>query len=446
MRRRQVLKTVVGGNVLLTGCTSTLSEPSNSETMTEARYPSFSGTVELDTDVDFWTLEMPNHTPSGVYKYEVENLTPEQGSFDILFFDARNYHKYVERNEPRWYTPLTTESVETLAKKESQIKGYGDGMLEDPLNLVIDNTDYAATTPAETGPLRVNINAELYPEGIGPKPDVGTIGFERVSGSEEDRFLGEGPDWEVRVDLAQEFESATLKINDCGGYQPGLCTSGNVSTPEYRRNLSDTTGVERFALNTDDVLNFDNTEYLFSIDTDDEVLAESIYEIDRSMTISHPEFEPFHDEDKPGKSGFSFRIENTGAAPLWLTEIRLAGDINGTNKGEASDSLRIPDPDANPHHSGYQPYWRYQLEPGSTERLGAIGVNQPTIDGVESVCDGETRTATLRVNTWSGFRVRNRLEYSLDEPAEELSSGRESHYVCQRGEIQEFNRIDSEPA
>ncbi len=89
---------------------------------------------------------------------------------------------------------------------------------------------------------------------------------------------------------------------------------------------------------------------------------------------------------------------------------------------------------------------RYQLGPGQAERFGTPLMNLPKIDQVEQVCNGEPRTAKLRVTTASEYEVEYELTYALDEPAKQIESDQDDLYVCESGEIQSFERIDTDSA
>lgn len=459
MNRRNILKSVVAGCALLSGCSSSLSEPPEPETVAESQYPSYTGTVELDADEDFWVLKMPSDYPSeAVYRYEIENLNPNQGMFDILFFNYGNYRDYIDRNDPTWYAPLTSENVNSVVEKSARIQGYGSGIIQEEVYIVIDNTDYAAADPIEAGRLQARVDAEVYPGGIGPKPPVGEFSLERIPDSIEREDLppinGNGPEWNVKLILAKEFGDATIKINDCSNLaykdpslDPDMCLARNAGTPDDRRTLSDTTGLERFDFRTTNGLSFQNKEYLFIIDTDKDILAESIMKIDRSLELLNPQFESISVERiprnniSPGKVGFSVEVKNTGPTPLWLGGIQIEGDI-GKEVGE----MQIPDP----FESGYTSDFNfYQLVPGDSQRFVTGGYNLPTIETVEEVCNGESRTVTLTPLTWGrGVEAKYELEYILNEPAREVTpeygSNSTEYYACESGEIRSFNRVDSQ--
>ncbi|MFC6975884.1 hypothetical protein ACFQL1_16245 [Halomicroarcula sp. GCM10025709] len=251
--------------------------------------------------------------------------------------------------------------------------------------------------------------------------------------------IGDGPDWSIRIDIAEEYREGTLKIDDCSGYRPTECTAGNAGNIDDRRSLVDTSGVERFRFNNDTEFYFPGTEYLFFIDSEEEVLAETIFEIDRSLIISEPQFESVHEGDISDKSGFSFEVTNTGAAPLWVDALYLRGDIYNTGP-DGPNVPFVPEADADTaeflESRGY-----YQLEPDTTERFGAAGVNNPELNDVEKVCDGSTRTAMLHLDTLSGHNIKYTMDYILQEPARKVTNGRDSYYLCEGGEIQSFERI-----
>lgn len=447
MQRRDVLSLVATGSILLSGCSSSLSEPANSETMSRDRYPSYGETIDLGADEDFWVLELPGDYPSeAVYRYNIENLSPDQGAFDVLFFDGTNYRKYVDRDEPVWYTRLTTESVTSTAEQSARLQGYGGGVLDNSLYLVVDNTNYAATDPVDSGPLRASVNAAVYPNGVGPKPDVGDIGFEPIPETERN---GVGPEWNLRVDLTAGIDSGTLKVDNCSGYSSSKCRPGNARTLEARRSLSDTRGVEYLEFFTDDQVWFDDKDYLFFVDDGDEVLAESLVEIDRSLELTDPRFESLPNTDTDGKSGFSVGVKNTGDAPVWLDGVSLTGDVDSGGyhfaTGEPHDNYLF-------ENEGYIPLswlngnYLFQIEPGETRRCGSPKLNVPEIDRVEQVCDGEPRTVDIRIKTKSGAGVRYELIYDLREPASKVRDGQDGNYVCESGDIHALNQLETTSA
>lgn len=450
MRRRRLLEATALAPVVLAGCVSSTPEDPNPRpaTVMDGDYPGFEGTVTVPADGTHWALELPRmESEDARYRYRVENLTPERGSLDVFFFDAGNYDEYVDGTDPTWYAPLTSLEVAERAEKDEQFETYGS-LLGD-LYLVVDDTGYGrAAPPDDDSELRAHVDVEVYPDGVGPIPEVGTIELVREDPHPDAAGSLGAVDWYLEVTLPPALRRGELKVFTCARTSDGPCEGRKTDEIIFRQSLHDTDGAERFPFLADGTRGFPGQSYRFVVEADDRPIAETVYRVPRDLTVHSPRFESFgryadtggrgvFDE---GKTAFSFAIENTGGVPLVLETVGLDGgmELDAAAAGETGAWYR-PSPDAS---FQYEPS-PLLLPPGSTGRLGAVGYNVTRIEDVESVCSGDSRETELFVETASGFESRYRLTYALDEPATTVTLDRRDRYVCLDGSTLQFEHVES---
>lgn len=446
MQRRRFLQASFAGvgAVGLAGCSeSTVPTPA---TVADTDSPRFKDTVTVSADPGFWALKLPRfESGEALYRYEVEHVSGTADAFDVLFFDHSNFDEYTSKGETTWYGPLTAMNVSDRAEKTDRFRSYGD--LFGDLYLVLDGTGYGAADAIDDDTsFEVNLKLEVFPEGVGHLPEVGEIRVQPdpdTSTGGAVTIAGSGRDWQLVVDVAEEFRGGELKIYPCDRYR-GTCTEATAGSPAYRRSLHDTNGVERFSFRRSPELGFPVANYVFVIEQDDEIVAHTIFGVERSVTASAPQFESFgrveeyesSDVYEEGKIGFSVRVKNTGDVPVWLTDVYIT---QGVDEYSAYNGFWLFE---DQQDQWEQVGFRLQLDPDDSIRIGATGYNLPLIDEVESICSGESTEAILEVATQSKYVAEHRFSYVLDEPAAQIGAPEWQQYACLEGSISDFKRTD----
>lgn len=449
MQRRRFLQASFAGvgAAGLAGCSeSTVPTPA---TVADTDKPRFRDTVTVSGDPGFWSLKLPRFdSGEALYRYEVEHVSGTADAFDVLFFDESNYDEYTSWDEPTWYTPLSAMNVSDRTEKSDRFQSYGDWFGD--LYLVLDGTGYGAVDAIDDDTsFEVNLKLEVFPEGVGQLPEVGEIRVQPdpdTSTGGAATIAGSGPDWQLVVDVPEELRGDELKIYPCNRYVDA-CAAATDGSPAYRRSLHDTTGIERFPFRRSPELTFPLANYVFVIEQHDEIVAHTVFEVERSVTASAPQFESFGraDDDESldvyeeGKTAFSVRVKNTGDVPVWLTDISITQGMDELGGSYTDIGFWLFED----QRDEWEPVnFRLQLDPGDSIRTGATGYNVPMIDEVESMCSGESTEALLEVATQSGYVAEHRFEYVLDEPAAQIGAPDRQQYACLEGSISDFRRID----
>lgn len=281
-------------------------------------------------------------------------------------------------------------------------------------------------------------------------PEVGELYIQKFESDEDGKEGG----WDLVLELNDNYTEGTLgvtEIDERRNYDSQLIDRINLQREE---------SVLRFpyireATSPDYEVLLPRSGYLFTIEVDSEVVAESRFNINRDISVSEIQFESYIGGDDAdnldaqilefGKTSFSVRIGNTGNVPLVIQSVKTDMPLGSTYGFWLNGEIHY---EAGGYRSDILPS-------GETKRYGAVGYTLPKLEEVEEVCDGSERTTILEVGTHlrRGLDTwRYEIKYHLDEPATGTGIGapnrdpfgNQERFVCESGEILEFNKIDSD--